>query len=211
MKIGKQGASIENESFSIIRKELGPNHFTEPELRVVIRMIHATGDFEYAENVRFSDHAISDGVAALRAECKMFTDVTMVQAGISSRFLTGKDARVHCLIANERIGAEAETQGITRAAAAMRDQKDALNGAIIAIGNAPTALLEVLRLTREENIRPALIIGIPVGFVNAAESKEMLSESNLSYITSLGRKGGSPVAAAVVNALSSMLSEDTVE
>ena len=202
--INEIGKSIENGSFQIIRKELGPTDFSQTELAVAVRVIHATGDFEYANNLRFSSTARADGCRLLRQGCPLITDVHMVQAGISDRFLRQKSERVRCLVDDPAAAQLADESGMTHAAAAIRLQKTILPETIVAIGNAPTALLELIRLAYEENITPGLVIGVPVGFVNAAESKAMLAESRLSFITSLGRKGGSPVAAAIVNALGAM-------
>ncbi len=195
------GKNIENKSFQIIREELGPVHFSPEEMAIVVRMIHATGDFDYAANVRFSPDGIASGREALRNGCLIFADVKMVQAGITTRFMPDAEKRVLCRIDDPETAALARKEGITRSAAEFRLQKEKLEGAVIAIGNAPTALLEVLNLCRTGEIHPALIVGVPVGFVNAAESKAQLADSHLSYITSLGRKGGSSVAAAIINAL----------
>ncbi len=191
------GKKIETESFRIIRSEMKPNAFSEAENAVVVRVIHATGDFEYAENLRFSANAIADGRKALRSGCPIITDVAMVKSGIS-RVYPGD---VVCWMHAEDTIAFAAKNKITRATAAFLLHQTQLQGAIVAVGNAPTALLECIRLAAEEGIRPALVVGVPVGFVNATESKDLLYESDLSYITALGRKGGSPVAAAIVNAL----------
>ena len=205
--INETGKTIEKNSFEIIRSEL-PEHstlsFSEQELAVVVRVIHATGDFEYASNIRFSPDAIERGCAILKQGGSVITDVRMVQAGLSTRFLENKASRAKCLIDDAATLQYANENNLTRAAAAIRLQKELLPNAIIAIGNAPTALLEVLRLSEEEGIRAGLVVGIPVGFVNAAESKDALAQSSLPFITSLGRKGGSAVAAAIVNALGAL-------
>ena len=139
---------------------------------------------------------------ALKKEAHIYTDVEMVRTGINKKKLASFGGEVHCLVADEKIAAEAKAQGITRSMAAMRSFGKDLDGAIIAIGNAPTALFEVLRMVEEEGIRPAAIVGIPVGFVGAADSKELLAKNDkVPYITVEGTKGGSPIAASVVNAV----------
>lgn len=199
---------IEHESFRIIQCELGKHGFTEAELAIVTRVIHATGDFEFSRIMRIHPAAISSGVTALRGGATVVADVTMVQAGISAELLRRLGGRAVCDIRAAEVTAEARAKGETRSTVALRRNAPQLHGGIVAIGNAPTALLEVLRLVREEGIRPALIVGVPVGFVNAAESKAALAglasenaDWDPPYITALGRKGGSPVAAAVINAL----------
>lgn len=199
---------IERESFRIIRAELGPHTFSEAELAIVVRAIHATGDFDFGRIIRFHPQAIASGLAALRRGAPVITDVAMVQVGIASDLLGRLGGRTLCDIRAAEVYALAQAEGMTRSAAAMRRNAAPIHGGIVAIGNAPTALLEVLRLIREEGIRPALIVGAPVGFVNAAESKAELMqladgrpEWDVPYITTLGRKGGSTVAVAIVNAL----------
>jgi precorrin-8X/cobalt-precorrin-8 methylmutase len=196
---------IESESFRIIRSEMGPHHFDEQQLAIVVRVIHATGDFDYSNNLRFHPEAIPSGLAALQRGCTIVADVRMVEAGIASRILARFGGRVMCDIDGSDVSEAAGTQGLTRATVAMRRNAAQLDGTIVAIGNAPTALMEVLRLVREDGIRPALIVGVPVGFVNAAESKADLCAQEVPYVTSLGRKGGSSVAVATVNALLRML------
>jgi precorrin-8X/cobalt-precorrin-8 methylmutase len=193
---------IEGESFRTIRSEMGEHTFTEEELAVVVRVIHATADFEFRDTLRFHPEAISAGADALRGGCTVVTDVRMVQVGISERLLTSLGGRIVCDIGHPEVQALARERGLTRATVAMRRNKQRIDGAIVAIGNAPTALLEVIRLVREDGVRPALIVGAPVGFVNAVESKaELIALQESPYITSVGRKGGSPVAVAIVNAL----------
>ena len=199
---------IEQESFRIIRAEMGEHRFTEAELAIVVRVIHATGDFDFAQIIRFHPRAIVSGLAALRDGATVVTDVGMAQAGISADLLARFGGRTVCEIRAPEVVALAQAEGLTRSAAAMRRNAAIIHGGIVAIGNAPTALLEVLRLVREAEVRPALVVGVPVGFVNAAESKAALTEIagerpdwDVPYITTLGRKGGSPVAVAIINAL----------
>jgi precorrin-8X/cobalt-precorrin-8 methylmutase len=198
---------IESNSFRIVRSELGDHTFTERELAVLIRVIHATADFDFRDTLRFHPndgpiHAIQAGIDALRGGCTVVTDVRMVQVGISERLLTRLGGQVVCDIGHPAVHTLAKERGLTRATVAMRRNKRRVDGGIVAIGNAPTALLEVIRLARDEGVRPALIVGVPVGFVNAVESKaELLKLREVPYIATVGRKGGSSVAVAIVNAL----------
>lgn len=198
---------IETESFRIILDELGAHSFSEQELPIVQRVIHATGDFEYASLLAFSPTAISDGIRALKSGCPIITDVQMTAVGISVPFVKQFSGSVHCAVAEPETAAYAKEHTMTRSAAAIRRLSGMMSGSIVALGNAPTALFEVLRLA-EGNILPALIIGVPVGFVNAAESKAALTESKLPFITVRGRKGGSTVAVAIVNALLRLAAKD---
>ena len=192
---------IEQESFRIILSEIGSHDFSPDQLAVVVRMIHATGDFDFRDITRFHPQAIASGVAALRRGCTVVTDVRMVEVGISSNQLAEMGGHTMCDIGNPEVRQQAQAQGLTRSTLAMRRNAQNIEGGIVAIGNAPTALLEVIRLVREDGIKPALIVGVPVGFVNAAESKDELLTLEVPYITALGRKGGSPVAVAAINAL----------
>ncbi len=192
---------IESESFRIILSELGLHSFSQTELPIVQRVIHATADFDYAKTLCFSPNAIVAGVNALGSGCSVFCDVQMIVAGMSQSRLERLGGQVMCRVNAPEVVEESRVTGKTRSEIAMRQFGPALNGSIVAIGNAPTALLELIRLYKEEGIKPALIIGVPVGFVNAAESKQSLSETSLEYITSTGRKGGSTVAVAILNAL----------
>lgn len=192
---------IERESFRIIRSELGTHDFSPEEESVVIRMIHATGDFDFRDITRFHPQAIVSGLEALRHGCTIVTDVRMVEVGIAAGPLTQLGGRVLCDIGHPEVREQAQALGLTRSAVAVRRNAGNMEGGIVAIGNAPTALLEVIRLVREEGLRPTLIVGVPVGFVNAAESKEELLTLDTPYITVAGRKGGSTVAVAAINAL----------
>ncbi len=191
---------IEAESFRIIERELGPTAFAPDEFAVVRRIIHATGDFSFAETLRFHPEAVAAGLAAIRSGRNLLVDVGMAAAGVSAHQLAPFGGRVLCRVAEPETATLARANGTTRSDAAMtRATGD--NIGIIAIGNAPTALLKVMDLIERRLIAPNLVIGVPVGFVNAAESKEMLAAKNYPFITALGRKGGTPVAVAAVNAL----------
>ena len=191
---------IEAESFRIIERELGPTRFSPEEFAVVRRTIHATGDFSFAENLRFHPRAVAAGLAAIRAGKNILVDVNMAASGISAALLARFGGRVLCRVAEAETVAHAKASGTTRSDAAMaRSIGD--NIGIVAIGNAPTALLKVMELIDQGLFAPDLVIGVPVGFVNASESKELLVEKDYPFITALGRKGGTPVAVAAVNAL----------
>ncbi len=191
---------IETESFRIIERELGPTRFTPEEFSLVRRIIHATGDFSFAENLRFHPEAVRAGVRAIRSGRNILVDVNMAASGISARLLTPFGGRVICRVAEPQTAAMAKANGTTRSEAAMaRATGD--NIGIVAVGNAPTALLKVMELIEQGLLAPDLVIGVPVGFVNAAESKDLLAEKPYPFLTALGRKGGTPVAVAAVNAL----------
>ena len=191
---------IEAESFRIIERELGTTAFAPDEFAVVRRIIHATGDFSFAETLRFHPQAVEAGLAAIRAGRNILVDVGMAAAGVSAHLLAPFGGRVLCRVGEPETAALARANNTTRSDAAMtRATGD--NIGIVAIGNAPTALLKVMDLIERRLLAPNLVIGVPVGFVNAAESKELLAAKNYPFITALGRKGGTPVAVAAVNAL----------
>lgn len=197
--------AIAAESFVIIRRSLAERgyNFETPLAAVVERVIHTTADFELAELLQTSPGAVEAGVAALAAGCPVVTDVHMARVGISARRVETLGGSLHCFIDDPAVKAQAASDGVTRSALSMRRaaERGLLDGGIVAIGNAPTALEEVIRLVAA-GIRPALIVGVPVGFVGAAESKEALATVTAApWVLIAGRKGGSPIAAAVVNAL----------
>lgn len=191
--------AIEAESFRIIESELGPHSFSPDEFAIVQRAIHSTADFEFARTIRFHPDAIRSGLEAIRAGRNIVADVQMIQAGISKAGLKKFGGDVLCFISDEDVTSKAKAEGVTRAIMSMRKAADLGPGLIYAIGNAPTALLELTRLA--DVAKPALVVGVPVGFVSAAESKDELAQTNLPFITALGRKGGTPVAVSIVNAL----------
>lgn len=206
MKFITDPMEIENRSMEIIAPHLDALNLDEDAKKVYSRIIHAAGDTDYAPIIRVHKDAIAAAKNAIKNGANIFTDVEMVRTGINKKKLATFGGEVKCLIADERIAKAAKAEGITRAMAAMRSFGDALDGAIVAVGNAPTALFEVLRLIDEEKILPAAIVGIPVGFVGAADSKQALFENKkVPYITVLGTKGGSSIAAAAVNAILYML------
>jgi precorrin-8X/cobalt-precorrin-8 methylmutase len=197
------GRSIEDSSFAIVDQEAGTHGFSAEQWAVVRRVIHATADFEFKSLMRFSPDAIASGIAALRGGCPLLVDVKMIAAGLSEQRLAAYGCQIHGFISDDDVIATAKARRTTRAIEAMRKAQrlGLLDGAVVAIGNAPTALLELARLVREEGVRPALVIGVPVGFVSAAESKEVACELPVPFIVAHGRKGGSPIAVAIVHAL----------
>ncbi len=198
---------IEAESFKIISSEFGPHDFDDKTYRVIQRVIHATGDFSFRDTMRFSPGAIDRGIKAIREGQDILTDVTMVAAGISKAMLGKWGGKVICRVGDQDIASRAAAEKKTRSEVAIASSLGA-NIGIIALGNAPTALVQAIRsLAASDMTCLPLIVGVPVGFVNAAESKAMLVEENTCYITSLGRKGGSPVAAAIINALLRLAAE----
>lgn len=205
----KQPMEIETRSMEIIAPHLAGLQLDEKTAKVYSRIIHAAGDVEYAPIIRIGAGAIDKAIEALKGGCDIYTDVEMVRTGINKRKLASFGGTVHCRIADPEVAAAAKAAGITRSMAAMRAFGQALDGSIVAIGNAPTALFEVLRLVKEEGVRPACIVGIPVGFVGAADSKQELAENGIvPYITVEGTKGGSPIAAAAVNAIMYFINND---
>ncbi|MFC7440420.1 precorrin-8X methylmutase [Laceyella putida] len=200
---------IEDLSFQIIADELGKHDFTQEQFRVVQRVIHATADFDLGRSVTFHPDAVRAGIRAIRAGKPIVADVQMVQVGINKSRLEqfGGDVRVY--ISDADVMEEAKRLGTTRAIVSMRKAVAEAEGGIFAIGNAPTALLELIRLVREGKAKPGLIVGVPVGFVSAAESKEELLKLDVPFITNLGRKGGSPAAVAIVNALALLAERET--
>jgi len=191
---------IEKRSFEIIKSEL-PRQL-DPELSpVIMRVIHTTADFGYIDTLAFSENVIKTAVTSLRQGIHIVCDTNMVKAGVDKNRLQVLGSDIHCFIRDEDIVEQASKSGNTRAHAAI-DKAAAMNKPLIfAIGNAPTALMRINALKKASVLFPALVIGVPVGFVNVVESKDELTRSGIPYITSLGRKGGSNVAAAICNAL----------
>lgn len=191
---------IEKRSMEIIESEL--NTFVPDENKAVVkRVIHCTADFDYANNLVFSPGAVANALDALKSGCDIVTDTQMAKSGINKAAAAKLGCEIHCFMSDPDIAAEAKARGCTRAEASM--EKAALIGKplIFVIGNAPTALLKLKELTDAGKLAPKLVIGVPVGFVNVIESKEAILDSDLTYIVAKGRKGGSNVAAAIVNAL----------
>ncbi len=193
---------IEKRSFEIITELLGDTPIAPENELVVKRVIHTSADFDYAKNLTFSEGAVAKGIAALRGGCDIVTDTQMARAGINKTILGKLGGEVHCFMSDPDVAAEAKERGITRAIVSMEKAAKLLKPCIFAIGNAPTALIAIKELMEAGKLHPALIIGVPVGFVNVVESKEEIIESALApYIVARGRKGGSNVAAAICNAM----------
>ena len=197
--------AIEAMSFKIIEEEAGAHSFTDAQWQVVRRIIHTSADFEYLQSVSFHPDAIDAGLNAIRQGKTIVTDTNMARVGIRKGELARFGVQVECLIADSEVSRIASETGVTRAKIAVDAAREKLDGGIYVVGNAPTALLRLIELvTAEKKAAPALIVGLPVGFVNAAESKAALIRTDVPYISNTGRKGGSNVAASVVNALSIM-------
>jgi precorrin-8X/cobalt-precorrin-8 methylmutase len=195
---------IESLSFKIIDKEAGTHDFTPEQWQIVRRMIHTTADFEYMNTVRFHPESVKAGIDAIRNGKSIITDTNMARVGIRKGELQRFRVSVECLIDKPEVAQAAKDKGTTRAKAAVDAALDQMDGGIYVVGNAPTALLQIIELVQGNKAQPALIVGLPVGFVNAAESKEKLVKIDIPYISNIGRKGGSNVAASVINALAIM-------
>ena len=194
-------AEIEARSMEIIQSELGERTFPAEVLPVVKRVIHTTADFDYADNLIFSPGAVEKGVAAIKAGCTIVTDTQMARSGINKRVLEKFGGEAVCFMSDPDVAAEAKARGVTRAAVSMERAAKLDRTLILALGHAPTALVRACELLEAGTLRPALIIGAPVGFVNVVESKELLLTEKVPYIVARGRKGGSNVAAAICNAM----------
>ncbi|MBW1707883.1 MAG: precorrin-8X methylmutase [Deltaproteobacteria bacterium] len=194
---------IENTSFKIIDSEVSElRPFQGEEWQIVRRMIHSTADFELLSLVKFHPDAIKSGVAALKSGCLVVTDTEMARMGITLRRMDQLGCRVECYMGSSEVKEKAQMEKTTRASAAVDFVVSRLKGGIYVIGNAPTALIRLLRWIEEGKCKPAMVVGMPVGFVNAAESKDLLmGQSGIPYIAIKGRKGGSALAACVVNQL----------
>jgi precorrin-8X/cobalt-precorrin-8 methylmutase len=195
---------IETLSFRIIDEEAGPHTYTDQEWSVIRRMIHTSADFEYMQTTRIHPRAIEAGIDAIRKGRNIVTDTNMARAGIRKAEIYGFGGSVECLIDEGTVAQVARDSGCTRAKAAVDAAVPLMKGGIYVVGNAPTALLRLIELIRSGKAEPVLVVGLPVGFVNAAESKSELTRIERPHITNTGRKGGSNVAASVVNALAIM-------
>ena len=198
-----QPGVIERESFSIIRRELEErNLHLDPKTEdIVMRCIHTSADFDYADILAVSPGADDAAIKALQNGAHIVTDTTMAMSGINKRMLAQYGGEVHCFISDEDVIREASERGTTRAVVSMEHAAKLEQQLIFAIGNAPTALMRLCELIDAGEVRPALVIGVPVGFVNVVKSKEMLMERDVPYIVSRGNKGGSNIAACICNAL----------
>jgi precorrin-8X/cobalt-precorrin-8 methylmutase len=192
---------IEKKSFEIIENHIIGIDIKPENKDVLKRVIHTTADFDYVENLKFSENAVENAVKALKKGADIVTDTTMALSGINKRILKALGGEARCFISDEDVAFEAKKRGVTRSAVAMEKASKIDKPLIFAIGNAPTALIKLDELIKENKISPVLVIGVPVGFVNVCESKEMIMENNIEYIVARGNKGGSNVAAAICNAL----------
>jgi len=199
----EKALDIEKKSMAIIEQEVGEHSYNELEWIIVRRIIHATADFDFARQnaIIFHKDAIVSALDAIAKKCAIVGDSDIVLAGLNKKSLNDFGVRRICNISDASIAEEAKKLNRTRAEVAMRKTTDDIDNGIVAIGNAPTALYEVIRMVNEGVVKPSLIIGIPVGFVSAVESKEELLSVDVPYITNKGRKGGSTVAASIINAL----------
>ena len=203
----RKGQSIEDESMQIIENEIGSHSYNEQEWPIVRRVIHSTADFDFARDnkIIFHKDAIKNGLKALKNGSSVVVDVNGIIGLLNKQNPKDFGNNVICNISEPSIMEAAKEAGKTRAQMSMRIAKEDMNGGIVVVGIAPTALLEVMEMIREGITKPALVIGIPVGFVSAVESKEELAKMDIPFITNLGRKGGSPCASAIVNALYKLL------
>lgn len=198
---------IEKRSFAIISEELGARTFPEGQESIIKRVIHTSADFDYAENLAFSPDAVAQAQTALKAGVTIVTDTQMALAGVSKAALAALGGRAVCFMSDADVAAEAKARNVTRAVVSMEHAAALAAPLIFAIGNAPTALIRLHELIGEGKVSPALVIGVPVGFVNVVEAKELFYGGDTPYIIARGRKGGSNVAAAIVNALMYQLVE----
>jgi len=203
----RKGQSIEDESMQIIENEIGSHSYNEQEWPIVRRVIHSTADFDFARDnkIIFHKDAIKNGLEALKNGSSIVVDVNGIIGLLNKQNPKDFGNNVICNISEPSIMEAAKEAGKTRAQMSMRIAKEDMNGGIVVVGNAPTALLEVMEMIQEGITKPALVIGIPVGFVSAVESKEELAKMDIPFITNQGRKGGSSSAAAIVNALYKLL------
>ncbi|MBQ3282089.1 MAG: precorrin-8X methylmutase [Eubacterium sp.] len=191
---------IEKRSLEIIESELTVD-IPQENLAVVKRVIHTTADFDYAVNLTFSDGAVAKALEALRSGCDIVTDTQMAKSGINKAAAEKLGINIHCFMSDPDVAAEAKERGCTRASVSMEKAARVAGSGIFAIGNAPTALIMLREMIEEGRISPKLVVGVPVGFVNVVESKEEIMQTGVPYIVARGRKGGSTVAAAIINAL----------
>jgi len=203
--MSESSLGIEENSMKIIESEIGSHDYNELQWNVVRRVIHATADFDFAKPDRsgiiFSANAIKNAFEAFGKKGHIVVDVDMVKSGINKKSVAKIGTNLVCNISNKEVIDISKNENKTRSTVAMRYSSKEINGGIVIIGNAPTALYEVINMINENAVKPALVIGIPVGFVSAAESKSELINTNVEFITNIGRKGGSPTASSIINAL----------
>ena len=204
-------AEIEKRSMEIIASEMPENSFTDEQLPIVRRCVHTSADFDYVKNLRFTPDAVQAGLEAIRGGCTIVTDTQMAWSGVNKRVLEHFGGQAVCFMSDPEVAEEAKSRGETRATVSMERAARLQGPVILAVGNAPTALVRACQLMDEGRFSPALVIGAPVGFVNVVESKELLCSMDCAYIAAMGRKGGSNIAAAICNALLYMASGDRRE
>ena len=207
----EKGQSIEDASMQMIEKEVGEHDYNDKEWPIVRRIIHSTADFDFVgkNKLVFHKDAVESGINALKNKCSIVVDVNGVIGLLNKQNPRDFENKIVCKISDPEIMELAKKEGKTRSQVSMRAAKSDINGGIVAIGNAPTALLEVIEMVKEGIVKPALIIGIPVGFICASESKEELSKLKVPFITNVGRKGGSSSAAAIINALYKLIRNES--
>lgn len=199
---------IEKRSFEIITEELGSKELKEDQALIIKRCIHTSADFDYVDNLCFSEHVVEKALEALKNGACIVTDTQMARSGINKKALARYGGEVFCFMSDEDVAAKAKELGTTRAHVCMDKAMELNKPVIIAVGNAPTALVRLYELIEEGRLKPELVIGVPVGFVNVVQSKELIMEADVPYIVARGRKGGSNIAACIVNALLYMLNND---
>ena len=204
-------AEIEQRSMEIIASEMGTTSFTQEQLPIVKRCIHTSADFDYVKNLRFTAGAVEAGLAAIRAGCTIVTDTQMARSGINKKVLGKFGGQAVCFMSDEDVAAEAKARRETRATVSMERAAALMGPVILAVGNAPTALVRACELMEAGTFSPALVIGVPVGFVNVVESKELLASMPGEHIIAMGRKGGSNIAATICNAMLYMASGNARE
>ncbi len=199
----EKGQSIEDASMQVIENEIGSHNYNEKEWPIVRRVIHSTADFDFARNnsIIFHNDAIENGLNALKTGRSIIVDVNGVVGLINKQRVKEFGNNIICKISDSEIVLQAQKENKTKSQMSMRMASSDIDEGIVVVGNAPTALLEVIQMIKEKAVKPALVIGMPVGFISAAESKEELAKMDVPFITNKGRKGGSPSAAAIVNAL----------
>lgn len=194
---------IEKRSMEIITSELNGRTWPEPRFSIVRRCIHTSADFDYADNLMFSEDAEFKGIEALRSGAHIVTDTKMAAAGINKKALSAYGGEVHCFMDDPEVAAEAKERGCTRATVCMERGAELAKDhqVVFAVGNAPTALVRLAEMIDNDGLKPALIVGAPVGFVNVVESKELIMQKPVPFIVPRGRKGGSNIAATICNAM----------
>ena len=201
--MSERAIDIEKLSFEIIDAEIGSHGYNELEWPIVRRVIHATADFDFARKgkIIFHNNPIDSAFDAIKNKCNIVTDVDMVLSALNKKSIADLGLKSACYISDKTVSDKARLYNKTRSEMAMRYAADEINGGIVAIGNAPTALYEIIKMVRENVTKPALIVGIPVGFVSASESKDELRNIDTPFISNVGRKGGSAAASSIVNAI----------